>query len=81
MTCILFFYFLRQYRLLFQKSLFNAYIKNSVSKQQLIILSLITLIIGGGIELIQSFFSRSAQLGDLYYNLLGSFGAYLFWQF
>lgn len=57
---------------------FNAHIKSSGSKRQLVILSLITLIIGGGIELLQPFFSRSAQLSDLYYNLLGTLTAYLF---
>ncbi|MFT6925926.1 MAG: putative membrane protein YwzB [Psychromonas sp.] len=57
---------------------FNAYIKSRGSKQQLFLLLLLTLIIGGGIELLQPFFSRSAQLGDLYSDLFGAFFAYLF---
>jgi VanZ family protein len=56
----------------------HAYIKSESSKRQLLFLLLITIIIGGGIELLQPFFSRSAQLSDLYYNLFGAFSAYLF---
>ena len=57
---------------------FNAYIKESSSKRQLIIILLATLLIGGGIALVQPFFSRSAQLGDIYYNLFGALAGYLF---
>ncbi|MFT6984904.1 MAG: VanZ family protein [Psychromonas sp.] len=57
---------------------FSSYINKSTSKRQLVILLLITLIIGGGIELLQPFFSRTGQLGDLYHDLFGAFFAYLF---
>ncbi|ABM02316.1 hypothetical protein Ping_0458 [Psychromonas ingrahamii 37] len=56
----------------------NVYIKSESSKRQLLFLLLITLTIGGGIELLQPFFSRRAQLSDLYYDLFGTFFAYLF---
>jgi hypothetical protein len=57
---------------------FSSDINNSTSQRQLLVLLLTTLIIGGGIELLQPFFSRTAQLSDIYYNLFGTFSAYLF---
>ena len=56
---------------------FNTYIRESNSQRQLLIVILATFLIGGVIELIQPFFSRSAQLSDIFYNLFGALGGYL----
>ena len=56
----------------------NGYIQALNSKRQLLVLLLISLILGATIELLQTFFSRSAQFSDIAYNLLGTFLAFLF---
>lgn len=55
------------------------YIKSLESKRQLATLLLISLIAGAAIEFVQTFFSRTAQLDDIGYNLFGTLLAYLFW--
>lgn len=56
---------------------FSRDINNSTSKRQLLILLVLTIVIGGTIELLQPFFSRSGEFSDLYHDLLGTFAAYL----
>ncbi len=45
---------------------------------QFALVSILALFVGGAIELIQPFFGRSAELGDIYFNWLGCFAALIF---
>ena len=56
----------------------NNYIKDDSRTRQFFILLSITVLVGGGIEILQPFFSRSAQLNDLFYDLFGTLSGYIF---